>query len=110
MIIKFILYRLTSSLPSNMIQVAGVESINETRFYLKDGTTIEAIDVFLFCTGYKYSFPFLDENCGIQVDSNYVTPLYKHFINIEHPSMCIVGIPTTVVPFPMFHMHVFCAI
>ncbi|XP_025991005.2 flavin-containing monooxygenase FMO GS-OX-like 2 isoform X2 [Solenopsis invicta] len=98
--------RLTSSLPSNMIQVAGVESIHETRFYLKDGTTIDAIDVFLFCTGYKYSFPFLDKNCGIQVDSNYVTPLYKHFINIEHPSMCIVGIPTAVVPFPMFHMQV----
>ncbi|XP_011708343.1 PREDICTED: flavin-containing monooxygenase FMO GS-OX-like 4 isoform X1 [Wasmannia auropunctata] len=98
--------KLTSSLPSNMIQVAGVESIHETTFYLKDGTTIDAIDVFLFCTGYKYNFPFLDENCGIQVDSNYVIPLYKHFVNIEHSSMCIIGIPTVVVPFPMFHMQV----
>jgi len=90
-----------------MIQVAGVERLDETTFYLKDGTTIDGIDVFLFCTGYKYSFPFLDKNCGIQVDNNYVTPLYKHFINIEHPSMCIIGIPTVVVPFPMFHMQVF---
>ncbi|XP_071563657.1 uncharacterized protein [Temnothorax nylanderi] len=98
--------RLTSSLPSNMIQVAGIESIHETTFRLKDGTTVDAIDVFLLCTGYTYNFPFLDKNCGIQVDSNHVTPLYKHFINIEHPSMCIVGIPTVVVPFPMFHMQV----
>ncbi|XP_011875757.1 PREDICTED: flavin-containing monooxygenase FMO GS-OX-like 2 [Vollenhovia emeryi] len=98
--------RLTSTLPLNMIQVAGVESIHETTFHLKDGTTVNAIDVFLLCTGYKYNFPFLDKNCGIQVDSNYVTPLYKHFINIEHPSMCIVGIPTVVLPFPMFQMQV----
>lgn len=90
-----------------MIQVAGVESVHETTFRLKDGTTIDAIDVFLLCTGYKNNFPFLDKNCEIQVDSNYVTPLYKHFINIEHPSMCIIGIPTVVVPFPMFHVQVF---
>lgn len=88
-----------------MIQVAGVESVRETIFHLKDGTTIEA-DVFLFCTGYRYSFPFLDENCCIQVDDNYVTPLYKHLINIEHPSMCIIGVPMVVLPLPMFAMQV----
>lgn len=88
-----------------MIQIAGVESIHETTFYLKGKSTVEA-DVFIFCTGYKYSFPFLDENCGIRVDDNYVNPLYKHFVNVEHPTMCIAGIPTTVVPFPMFHMQV----
>ncbi|KAL0123019.1 hypothetical protein PUN28_007568 [Cardiocondyla obscurior] len=98
--------KLTSSLPSNMTQIAGVESIDKNIFHLKDGTTIDAIDVFLFCTGYKYSFPFLDKSCGVQVDNNYITPLYQHFINIEHPSMCIIGIPTVVVPFPMFHMQV----
>nr|XP_012224297.1 PREDICTED: flavin-containing monooxygenase FMO GS-OX-like 2 [Linepithema humile] len=98
--------RLTSSLPSNMMQVAGVESVHESTIRLRDGTSVDDVDVFLFCTGYKYSFPFLDENCGIRVDNNYVIPLYKHLINIEHPSMCIVGIPTVVVPFPMFHMQV----
>ncbi|CAL1685616.1 unnamed protein product [Lasius platythorax] len=98
--------RLTSPLPSNMIQVAGIESIDKTTFRLRDGTTVDDINVLIFCTGYKYSFPFLNENCGIRIDNNYVTPLYKHLINIEHPSMCIVGIPTVVVPFPMFHMQV----
>lgn len=88
-----------------MIQVVGVESVHGTTFHLKDGSSIDA-EVFLFCTGYKYSFPFLDENCGIRVDTNYVSPLYKHLINIEHPTMCIVGIPTIVLPFPMFHMQV----
>ncbi|XP_020300440.1 flavin-containing monooxygenase FMO GS-OX-like 4 [Pseudomyrmex gracilis] len=98
--------KLKSPLPSNMTQVAGVESVHENAFHLKDGTIVDAVDVFLFCTGYKYSFPFLDENCGVRIDDNYITPLYKHLINIEHPSMCIVGVPTIVLPFPMFHMQV----
>lgn len=98
--------RLTSPLPLNMIQVAGIESIHETTFRLRDGTTIDGINVLLFCTGYKYSFPFLNENCDIRIDNNYVTPLYKHLINIKHSSMCIIGIPMAVVPFPMFHMQV----
>ncbi|XP_032684627.1 flavin-containing monooxygenase FMO GS-OX-like 2 isoform X2 [Odontomachus brunneus] len=96
--------RLTGVLPSNMTQVMGVDSINGTTFYLKDKSTVNA-DAFIMCTGYKYSFPFLDENCGIRVDDNYVMPLYKHLVNIEHPTMCIVGIPTIVLPFPMFHMQ-----
>ncbi|XP_029169261.1 flavin-containing monooxygenase FMO GS-OX-like 4 [Nylanderia fulva] len=99
-------HRLTSPLPSNMIQVAGIESIHKTTFRLRDGTTVDDINVLIFCTGYKYNFPFLNENCGIRIDNNYVTPLYKHLINIEHPSMCIVGVPMIVVPFPMFHMQV----
>ena len=97
--------RLNTPLPSNMVQVMGVERIEGERIFLRDGTSVTA-DVFIFCTGYRYSFPFLHENCGIRVDANYVTPLYKHLINIEHPTMCVVGVPTIVVPFPMFHAQV----
>lgn len=97
--------RLTSVLPSNMIEVMGVERIEGEKIFLKDQSFVTA-DVFMFCTGYRYNFPFLDESCGIKVDDNYVTPLYKHLINIDHPTMCIVGIPTIVVPFPMFHAQV----
>ncbi|EZA52799.1 hypothetical protein DMN91_008805 [Ooceraea biroi] len=93
-------------LPENLEQVMGVVCVHESTFYLRDATTVEAVDAFICCTGYKYSFPFLDENCGIHVDDNYVSPLYKHLVNIEHSTMCIVGIPTIVLPFPMFHMQV----
>ncbi|XP_050595064.1 uncharacterized protein LOC126924518 isoform X1 [Bombus affinis] len=97
--------RLNSPLPPNVIEVSGVEKIEEGNIFLKDQNSI-TVDVFMFCTGYRYSFPFLDENCGIRVDNNFVTPLYKHLINIDHPTMCIVGVPTVVVPFPMFHMQI----
>ncbi|KAK2578811.1 hypothetical protein KPH14_012030 [Odynerus spinipes] len=97
--------RFASPLPSNMIQVVGVDRLEGTQCFLRDGTAV-TIDVFLYCTGYRYSFPFLDESCGVKVDDNYVTPLYKHLINIEHQTMAIVGIPSQIVPFPMFHMQI----
>lgn len=97
--------RLVSPLPPNMSQVMGVERVDGGRLILRDGSSVTA-DVLLFCTGYRFSFPFLDESCGIRVDQNHVTPLYKHLINIEHPTMCIVGVPTVVVPFPMFHIQI----
>lgn len=101
--------RLTSPLPSNLIEVMGVERIEGEKIFLRDQSVVTA-NVFVFCTGYRYSYPFLDENCGIRVDNNYVTPLYKHLINIDHPTMCIVGVSMIVLPFPMFHMQVMVAI
>lgn len=56
--------------------------------------------------GYEYSFPFLSDECGIIVDDNYVQPLYKHLINIEHPTMAIVGLPFYVCAFIMFDLQV----
>ncbi|XP_034948072.1 flavin-containing monooxygenase FMO GS-OX-like 4 [Chelonus insularis] len=98
--------RLISPLPSNMTETMGVEFINGNDFHLKDGTTVTA-DAFLLCTGYKYSFPFLNETCKVKViNGNHVTPLYKHLINIQHPKMAIVGVPSRVIPFPMFHMQI----
>ncbi|XP_031630089.1 senecionine N-oxygenase-like [Contarinia nasturtii] len=49
----------------------------------------------IYGTGYKYRYPFLDDDSGIHVDNNkkYVQPLYKQIINIEHPSMAFIGIP-----------------
>ncbi|KAL2712968.1 flavin-containing monooxygenase FMO GS-OX-like 2 [Vespula squamosa] len=97
--------RFTSVFPPNMIQVVGVDRLEGTKCFLKDGTSVN-IDVFLYCTGYQYSFPFLDESCDVRVDDNYVTPLYKHLINIEHQTMAIIGIPSQIVPFPMFHIQI----
>lgn len=88
-----------------MIEKPGVSTIEGDRVFFKDGTSATA-DVFIYCTGYRYSFPFLDPNCGIAVDENYIHPLYKHLINVEYPTMCFVGIPASVVPFPMFDVQV----
>ncbi|CAG0885434.1 unnamed protein product [Darwinula stevensoni] len=96
---------LKTRLPKNVVQIPVVERVEENSFVLPDGNRVEA-DVLLVCTGYEYSFPFLDPDCGIQVTDNRVEPLYKHCIHINHPqSMFFVGIPFTVCPFPLFHFQ-----
>lgn len=46
--------------------------------------------------GYKYTFPFLNDKCGITVDNNHTQSLFKHIVNIKHPTMMFIGIPYTV--------------
>lgn len=77
--------------PQDVILKPKVASLFDKTVTFADGTT-EELDVVIYCTGYTYNFPFLTEDCGIIVDQ-YVGPLYKHLINIERPTMCIVGLP-----------------
>lgn len=44
-------------------------------------------------SGYKYSYPFLSGSTGIEVDDNYVSPLFQQILNIRHPTMAFIGIP-----------------
>ncbi|XP_044729016.1 senecionine N-oxygenase-like isoform X1 [Chrysoperla carnea] len=91
--------------PEHVIQLPDIKEVKEYSVIFKDGSE-EEIDVIFYCTGYEYSFPFLSEECGIIVDDNYVQPLYKHLINIEHPTMAIVGLPFYVCAFIMFDLQV----
>lgn len=46
-----------------------------------------------FILGYSFSFPFLSVDCGLCLkDMFQVQPLYKHLININQPTMAIVGL------------------
>ncbi|XP_063589640.1 uncharacterized protein LOC134766640 [Penaeus indicus] len=76
--------------------------VAENGFYLKDGTFQEA-DCIIYCTGYKYTFPFLEDNCGITVENNYVKPLYKQIINASFPTMGFIGIPSRIIVFPLIN-------
>lgn len=88
-----------------MTQTVRVEFIRGNEFHLTDGTIIIA-NALLYCTGYKLSFPFLDEACQIKVNNDHVEALFKHLINVKHPKMAIVGIPFRIIPFPLFHIQV----
>lgn len=50
--------------------------------------------------------PFVNDDCGIQIEDNYICPLYKHCINIEHPTMAVIGIPFTSAITQMIDMQV----
>ncbi|XP_058807854.1 uncharacterized protein LOC131673684 [Phymastichus coffea] len=79
--------------PKNLIQVRGIVAANGSELTLQDGSKI-TVDVFMFCTGYLYEFAFLDESSNLFFEKRkHVRPLYKDFINVEHLSMALIGLP-----------------
>jgi len=97
---------LTTRLPHNVAQVRGVAScIGQSAFLLTDGSKVQCNAVIL-ATGYEYTFPFLSESCKIKVENRQVQTLYKHLISVEHPTLCFVGIPVQICPFPQFDLQI----
>ncbi|KAM3262934.1 hypothetical protein ACQJBY_053219 [Aegilops geniculata] len=73
------------------------------RVEFADGSSVEA-DTVIYCTGYTYSFPFLDTGGAVTVsDGGYVVgPLFEHvFPPSLAPSLSFVGVPRKV-PVPWF--------
>jgi len=97
--------RFSTPLPDNLTQHASIASVDVNHVTLEDGEVLEVTDI-LLCTGYKYSFPFLSADCHPKVEEERLTPLYKHAIHIEHPTLGFIGIPKTICPFPMFDCQV----
>ncbi|XP_043256572.1 dimethylaniline monooxygenase [N-oxide-forming] 3-like [Colletes gigas] len=91
--------------PENVVQKPDIKELTQSGALFTDGSS-ESIDAVFYCTGYEYSFPFLDPKCGVRVDSNMVTPLWKHLISIENPTLAVVGIPYYVCAFNMFDLQV----
>ena len=49
----------------------------------------EEIDLVVYCTGYKISFPFFDEQMVSARDNR--LPLYRHVASVEHPGLYFIG-------------------
>lgn len=86
-------------------QKPDVKYFTTTGAVFMDGN-LEEFDSVIYCTGYQYSFPFLSCDCGIYVQNSHVQPLYKQCINIEHPTMAIIGLPFLVLPTQCFDMQI----
>uniref|UniRef100_A0A0E0JIV9 Flavin-containing monooxygenase n=1 Tax=Oryza punctata TaxID=4537 RepID=A0A0E0JIV9_ORYPU len=67
------------------------------RVVFDDGSFVIA-DAVIYCTGYNYSFPFLETEGKVTVDDNRVGPLYEHvFPPSLAPSLSFVGIPAKLI-------------
>ncbi|MGH0173468.1 UNVERIFIED_CONTAM: hypothetical protein FKN15_065645 [Acipenser sinensis] len=95
---------LRSPLPQGMLEAPGVQRVlGDGALELGDGSLVRP-DVFMFCTGYKFTFPFLEPGeLGLQLRSHMVSPLYKHLLHTAFPSLSIVGLCRAICPFPHFH-------
>ncbi|XP_063708631.1 senecionine N-oxygenase-like [Culicoides brevitarsis] len=82
--------------PQNVEQLPDIDFISDGKVHFTNSRE-ENYDAIVLCTGYKYNFPFLSEDSGIKVTNNHVTPLYKHVINIEHPSMFFIGLTNVTI-------------
>jgi len=93
--------RLESPLPGNVTEKPNVLRFEENSVIFEDGSK-EKCDTFIFCTGYKYKFPFLDDTGIIKTDQR-ISPVHKHVVHIDHPSLSFIGLCYLICPFPNFH-------
>ncbi|CAB9511310.1 Flavin-containing monooxygenase FMO GS-OX-like [Seminavis robusta] len=71
-------------------------------------TLFPTVDCIIFCTGYDYDFPFLNNNNDNNDDEpvqcvpgeRRVMPLYEQLWHARYPTVSFLGIPHSVVPFP----------
>ncbi|XP_036333059.1 senecionine N-oxygenase-like [Rhagoletis pomonella] len=88
----------------NVVQKPVVVRYTENGAIFKDGTQANFAHI-IFCTGYSLTIPFLSADCNLHVHDNFVYPLYKHCININHPTMCFIGLPIYAYPIQLFDMQ-----
>jgi hypothetical protein len=76
------------------------------RAVLRSGRVLEGIDRILFCTGYHYEYPFLDETCGISVGAGKaVAPLAHQLWSAHHPTMCFPSLLWKALTFPLVELQ-----
>jgi len=85
-------------------RAAPMRFLNQGNIELADGSKLEGIDTFIYATGYHYRFPFLPEGI-VEIDDNWIHPLYYDMLPPAHPTLCFIGIPAQIIPFPFFEMQ-----
>lgn len=67
------------------------------------------IDTIIFCTGYDYQFPFINDDSNLDLSvtpgERRVMPLFKQLWHADTPTLSFLGLPHSVVPFPMFELQ-----
>ncbi|KAK6186979.1 hypothetical protein SNE40_006233 [Patella caerulea] len=85
--------------PANVTMVTGIQSFTKNSVILNDDQEL-TIDAVIFNTGYKHSFPFLSEDCGVNITKdNTIIPLYKHTFCITNPTLSFNSLTEWMAPF-----------
>lgn len=96
---------LPCKLPDNVKQQRPISFISPDGTVHFDDGQQRKVDAILLCTGYEFSFPFLSDDCNIEVCDNRVTHLYKHIFNTKYPTMSFIGLCLRICPFPLFSLQ-----
>ncbi len=78
-----------------------IRFVPETRgVVFKDGTRTDDIDAVLFCTGYFFSFPFLEKvQPKLITDGSHVHHTYQHVFFRPNPTLSFLVLNQRVIPF-----------
>lgn len=105
---KHLKYQLNFVLPENVTEKPDIQNLTETGAVFVDGSSANYSSI-VYCTGYKFSLPFLSVDCGVACEENFISPLYKHCLSINRPSIGFIGLPTLVANNQIFDLQVrFC--
>ena len=67
------------------------------------------VDTIIFCSGYDYQFPFINESSNLDLSvvpgERLVKPLYEQLWHAKYPSLTFIGLQHSVVPFPFFELQ-----
>ncbi|XP_014678122.1 PREDICTED: flavin-containing monooxygenase FMO GS-OX-like 1, partial [Priapulus caudatus] len=93
-------------LPHNVRTTPFPQAINGSVVTFTDGDTLEP-DVIIFCTGYEYSFPFLDASCDVTVsEGKRIQPLFKHMIHSRYHTLMFIDMVYTPIEFSIAYLQV----
>ena len=67
----------------------NIDRFEGAKVFFVDGTAAE-LDTVVYCTGYKVTFPFLDERV-VRTADNHID-LYRRVVDPEHPGLYFVGL------------------
>lgn len=116
----------TVILPANVTIKPDINEIKANTVVFADGSE-QSFTYILYCTGnfikiychssidnkitllvgYKFSFPFLSVDAGLGLlDTYHIDPLYKMCININHPTMGLIGLQMIAVTTLIYDMQV----
>ncbi|GKY97061.1 hypothetical protein MPSEU_000664700 [Mayamaea pseudoterrestris] len=100
--------------PSTPVTKYNVTWVPKTTHVLSDGSVgfqdcneSVSFDTIIFCTGYEYQFPFINaaSNLPLTLGGRRVAPLFEQLWHAMEPNVAFLGLPHSVLPFPMFELQ-----
>lgn len=81
---------LLSRLGHGDIQIKpNIERFDGGTVFFEDGTS-EEVDLVIYCTGYRITFPFFDDSVVDPSDNR--MDLYKRVVSLDHPGLYFIGL------------------
>lgn len=68
---------------------------------LKGGRVLKDLDAIVFCTGYLYTLPFLNEYLPGLTNGQYIKDLYRQMFYIHDTTLSFIGVNKLASPFPL---------